>query len=58
MYNIKNDDLGAYVCNAKCPELDSEKLSHCSFTVNNNYELSELLNKECACGNVSNWEKL
>jgi hypothetical protein len=47
-----------YICTAKCSELDCDNSRHCIESANNENEKFELLNKECPCGNIPNWELL
>lgn len=44
-----------FICVAKCPELDKDNSKHCCKEVSTELELKELRNKECPCGNVSNF---
>jgi hypothetical protein len=50
--NNKNE---IYVCNANCPELDSDNSKHCTCTVKNEEDKFNMLNNECPCGNNSKW---
>lgn len=40
-----------YKCIAHCPELDSDGSPHCAAVVEDIFQLRELRNKECPCGN-------
>ncbi len=42
-----------YICNAQCPELDSDGSYHC--VVDNPDEMYEMYGNDCPCGNKPNW---
>ncbi len=46
-----------YECIAKCPENDYDNSPCCFKYIKNEEQLFELLNKECPCGNKTEWVK-